>query len=117
MEILEGRLEHPETPDWIRVRAKCEQEMRKMGGRHLVLVQYAKEHSCHEEWVYNEAGIDSAPVVWARPMGPEGVQKLAAYFPDRRIWLLEINKDGLLDKNAEGRYGPVLLREPVRARR
>ncbi len=54
--------------------------------RHVVLVRYSKPRSPHEEWVYNPADIDSAPVVWARDMGDEENAKLKAYYPGRTFW-------------------------------
>jgi hypothetical protein len=59
------------------------------GGKHLVVVRYQPQHNVHEEWVYNAADIDSAPVVWARDMGDEGNRDLLAYFSNRKIWLAE----------------------------
>jgi hypothetical protein len=88
-------LSHRRNPPWVKLRSDLEAELRRRGGRHLILVQYDEGHSVHQEWVYNAADIDAAPVVWARPMGPKGVQELGAYFTDRKIWILDVNKDGL----------------------
>jgi hypothetical protein len=101
-------LAHRRTEPWARVRSELEGELRKKGGRYLIVVQYAKDHSFHQEWVYNEADIDAAPVVWARPMGPEGVTRLANYFTDREIWLVDVDKGGFPGN-------PVLLRAAVRS--
>lgn len=57
-------------------------------GRHLVIVTYGPEHEVHQEWVYNEADIDAANVVWARSLGWRADQRLADHFADRRIWQL-----------------------------
>jgi hypothetical protein len=54
----------------------------------LIIVRYAPGHNPEDEWVYNEADIDRAKVVWAREM-PSGNQALLDYFRDRRILLLE----------------------------
>jgi hypothetical protein len=62
-------------------------------GRHLIVVHYGIHHSPHEEWVYNEADIDTAKVVWARDMGPEENQGLINYFKDRLIWRLEADEE------------------------
>lgn len=60
----------------------------KKGGQHLVIVRYGLEHSLAEEWVYNSADIDGAPIVWARDMGPDRNLELLRYYPRRAYWLL-----------------------------
>jgi hypothetical protein len=59
------------------------------GGRHLVIVRYDAGHDVHTEWVYNEADIDNAQVVFARDMGATENAALIEYFNDRKVWLLE----------------------------
>ncbi len=61
------------------------------GGKHLVIVRYGMNHSLHDEWVYNAADIDRAPVVWARDMGDESNRELLRYFGDRTPWLLVVD--------------------------
>jgi hypothetical protein len=43
-------------------------KLKEEQGRHLVIVRYGPRHSEHDEWVYNEAEIDGARVLWARDM-------------------------------------------------
>jgi hypothetical protein len=43
----------------------------------------------YHEWVYNEADIDRAKVVWARDMGAAQNKELIDYFQDRHVWLVE----------------------------
>jgi hypothetical protein len=78
---------------WPRHRAELLEQFRQDGLRHLVIVRYSPAHSPHCEWVYNEAGIDDAKVVWARDMGAEKNTRLRDYFPDRRVWLLDVDDD------------------------
>jgi hypothetical protein len=73
---------------WMAVRREVEQRLSDMGGRDVVLVRYAPDHSIHQEWVYNGAQIDSQEVVWARDRGPERNRSLLEYFDDRGAWLL-----------------------------
>jgi hypothetical protein len=40
----------------------------KRGGKYLAIVKYPLLHSTHYEWVFNNADIDHAPIVWARDM-------------------------------------------------
>ncbi len=70
-------------------RAIAADTLKQMPGRHLVLIRYGKTHNVNEEWVYNEADIDHAKIVWARDMGKEQNQKLFSYFHDRTLWLVQ----------------------------
>lgn len=69
-------------------RARILDRLAEDGDRHLVLVRYSPDHSAHSEWVYNDADIEDAAVVWAREMGTEQNQELIEYFRERRVWLL-----------------------------
>jgi hypothetical protein len=82
---------NPES--WNLQRARILDELERDGGRHLVIVQYGPKHSKQNEWVYNEADIDRAKVVWAREMDAAQNRKLLDYFRDRHAWLLEVNQD------------------------
>jgi hypothetical protein len=79
------------TPDYHR--EDLIRNLKHMGGRHLVMVRYTPDHTPHEDWVYNDADIDSAPIVWAREMDPARNAELLRYFHDRRVWLLEPDRD------------------------
>lgn len=61
--------------------------------RHLVFVRYANTHNVHKEWVYNEADIESAKVIWAREMTDAENQRLIEHLPDREVWLVEPDVD------------------------
>lgn len=63
------------------------------GGKHLIIVHYAPNLSSSGEWVYNEADIDNARVIWAREMDPAENRKLLDYFKDRRVWLLQVDAE------------------------
>jgi hypothetical protein len=76
---------------WHLHRARLEAQWEADGGRHLVIVRYGPGHSCIDEWVYNRAAIDAAPVVWARDQGPEANQSLIGHFRNRHVWLLEVD--------------------------
>jgi hypothetical protein len=75
-------------------RARILAQLKETNGRHLVVVRYGPGHSAEKEWVYNEADIDGAKVVWAREMDSVQNRKLLGYFKDRQVWLLEVGQDG-----------------------
>jgi hypothetical protein len=79
-----------ETPpgSWAMYRARLIAQLKHEPGKHLILVRYMPQHPFHSEWVYNEADIEGAKVVWARDMGPDKNRQLLADFKDRRVWLL-----------------------------
>jgi hypothetical protein len=58
-------------------------------GKLLIFVRYWPQHIFQNEWVYNEADIDGARVVWARDLGEDEDAKLRQYYPGRVALLLE----------------------------
>src|SRR5262249_13914096 len=74
-------------------RVFIENKLKQIPGKHLLLVRYSEDHNVHDEWVYNGADIDGAPVVWAREIDPQQTAKLYAYFNDRDVWLVEPDID------------------------
>jgi len=99
--LVANSLQGPSGPGsrWMRIAGKQEpasfgraavlHRLEAAGGRHLVVVRYQSGHNVHDEWVYNEAEIDAAPVVWARDMGVARNMELLQYFNNRQVWLAE----------------------------
>jgi hypothetical protein len=63
--------------------------LEKRPGQHVILVRYTRGRSGHEEWIYNAADIDAAPVIWARDMGPIENDRLLRYYAGRSFWLFK----------------------------
>jgi hypothetical protein len=72
-----------------RKRIAVKEQLAEMPGKLLVFVRYSARHIYQDEWVWNEADIDAARVVFARDMGPEEDQKLMQYYPKRKVFVLE----------------------------
>jgi hypothetical protein len=70
-------------------RARIIEELNKAGGQHLVFVRYRAPLRYEYDWVYNDADIDRANIVWARDMDPAGNAELMQYYPGRRAWFVE----------------------------
>jgi hypothetical protein len=85
-------LSRQNSEGWSIHRARAIEHLAKQDGGHLVIVRYSTSHSPHEEWVYNEADVDNAKVVWARDMGVAGNRELIEYFADRHVWLIEADE-------------------------
>jgi hypothetical protein len=86
-----------DTPaNWGIERARVLAGLQADGRRHLLIVRYGTLDIPYErgyrEWVYNEADIDGAQVVWAREMDAEQNRKLLEYFNDRSVWLIEVDQ-------------------------
>ena len=70
-------------------RLQVNEQLAAIPGKLIVFVRYWPQHIFQEEWVYNEADIDHARVIWARDLGEPENKKLRDYYPDRAVWLLE----------------------------
>jgi hypothetical protein len=70
-------------------RVAIERQLAQAPGQQLVFVRYWPQHIFQDEWVYNQADVDHATIVWARDLGPAEDQKLLHYYPNRTAWLLE----------------------------
>jgi hypothetical protein len=78
-------------PDWPPgnvARAQIVRSLYSSPGEHLILVRYGTTHLPDNEWVYNEADVDHAKLVWARDMGERDNEELLRYFKQRKIWVL-----------------------------
>jgi len=60
--------------------------LKKQPGRHVIFVSYAGLPSPHEEWIYNRANIETAPVIWALDLGQTENEKLRRYYAGRSFW-------------------------------
>jgi hypothetical protein len=65
----------------------------EISGPLLVFVRYSAAHIYQNEWVWNQADIDSARIVYARDLGAEEDAKLIQYYPKREVLLLEPDYD------------------------
>jgi hypothetical protein len=93
-------------------RIQVNQQLAHETGSQLVFVRYWPQHIFQDEWVYNEADIDHARVVWARDLGAAENEKLRHYYPDRTAWLLE--PDARPPKLSRYQAEPEPVSEPVK---
>ena len=85
---------YPFVPDLAEpFRKPVDQQLAAMPGQHLVLVRYSKDHNSGEEYVYNDADIDHAKIVWAREIPGMDLTPLLSYFRNRDVWVYEPDVD------------------------
>jgi hypothetical protein len=81
-----GQLEDP-------FRRPIERQLDAVPGEHLVLVRYGECHDSGEEYVFNDADIDRARIVWAREIPGQSLAPLLNYFRNRDVWVFEPDDD------------------------
>jgi hypothetical protein len=72
------------------IRGELERRILTLEGKHVVVVQYTADHGFHQEWVFNRAEIDAAPIIWARYIDQEAIGELTSYYQGRCFWLAEV---------------------------
>jgi hypothetical protein len=71
-------------------RQQISRQLQVLAGKQLVIVRYSQtKHNVHDEWVYNDADIDQAKIVWAREIPGVSCGPLLVYFKDRQAWIVE----------------------------
>ena len=75
-------------------RARIEERLDGMHGKHLVIVRYTEGHYPLDEWVYNSPDIDNSKVIWAREMDQRSNKELISYYNNRQIWLVQPDVNG-----------------------
>ena len=93
---LYGTIKNDNSSSWQRHRAQLLKQLKQEDGKHLIVASYGLKHSVHNEWVYNEADIDRAKVIFARSINSTQDCRLVEYFKSRRIWSLDIDGDQLI---------------------
>jgi hypothetical protein len=70
-------------------RARTLAALEALPGKQLAIVRYSPRHNPVWEWVYNDADLQNAKVIWAREMGSADNQQLFQLYKDRHVWLVE----------------------------
>lgn len=70
-------------------REQVVEKLKRIPGKHLVLVRYSPSHEPADEWVYNDADVDGSKIIWAREMDPNNDDQLLQYYRDRTVWLVQ----------------------------
>jgi len=59
----------------------------------ILLRHLLTRHNVHEEWVYNGANLEDAPVIWARDLGEKKDRALLEHYKGRKAWILNPDRD------------------------
>ena len=80
----------------------AERKLEALPGKHLVFVTYGPQPPNFRQWLFNEANLDQARIVWARDSGPESRAALKAAFPGRKVWSVRTGFPGEPQELVEG---------------
>ncbi len=95
--VLSGLYPAPDS------RQRAVQWLDRIPGKHLVFVRYEARHNWYDEWVFNDADIDSSRIVFARVCTPESDRALADSMKDRDVWIAQLGATQELARIAPAR--------------
>ncbi len=81
-----------DNPGQVGLRTQVAEKLRSLGNRHVVFVTYESDHSFHDEWVYNAADVDQAPIIWCRAGGPAEELDVIRYYSGRQFWMASVGR-------------------------
>ncbi len=64
-------------------------DLERRPGKHLLIVHHPYHDVPSVDWIYNQADLDSAKVIWARDMGYLKNRELLTSYPDRQVWFVD----------------------------
>jgi len=92
MTILELPAFRPDPGDSSRFVQELQRDFASRGERAVVVVD--DRLRAVEEWVYNRADLERAPVLWIQDLGPGVTARVAAAYAPRRVYRLVPDEDG-----------------------
>jgi hypothetical protein len=101
-----GRILRNEAPGAAKSRWSIQNQLKGKHGMHVVFVRYGANRDFQFEWVYNDANIDAAPVVWCRSMGPAEDSEVMRYYSNRTFWIVDIEGENPTVAKQVSRYPP-----------
>lgn len=85
--IVELPAFRPDPDDWSRLAPRLERDFASRGERALIVVDDRLRNV--DEWLFNRADLDSAPVLWIQDLGPAVTREVAAAYAPRSVYRLE----------------------------
>jgi len=70
-------------------RQQLQAELERRPGKHLVIVHHPYHDVPSVDWIYNNADLPDATVIWARDMGYLRNRELVNSYPDRQVWYVD----------------------------
>ncbi|MDR3750954.1 MAG: hypothetical protein P4K94_05650 [Terracidiphilus sp.] len=74
-------------------RAHIQDELEHLPGKQLVVVRSSPKRNVLDQWVYNQADIPAAKVIWAQEMDAANNRELINYYRDRKAWLVQMDTE------------------------
>jgi len=72
-------------------RAHIQDELERLPGKQLVVVRSSPKRDVLDQWVYNQADMAAAKVIWAQDMDAASNRELIDYYRDRKAWLVQMD--------------------------
>jgi hypothetical protein len=70
-------------------RQRVKADLDRLPGKQLVIVHHSYHDVPTTDWIYNEADMDHAHILWARDMGYLENRELLNYYSDRQVWYVD----------------------------
>ncbi len=91
-------------------RARIQSQLDAQTGKQLIIVRFPSYLGPpSQDWVYNDADIDHAHVIWARDMGYLKNRELLDYYRDRKAWFIDRGDEAGLIVPYELAMAPIKL--------